>query len=583
MEAYPIGGQKPFVGPRKAIQLQYLDNFYSSAKHSLDVMGHSLTGIVDPARGLTALLNALSHGATVRLLFLNPNNETDPRFAEIERVVGGGINEAYAAKVKRSLDMARYLKDNLTHFVQSKLGRSLPPAEEQDMRRRLQIAVSQQTFFMHIQRSDDVLLASQYSHSPDVGNVAPTTEVTQATDPDLFAFYLKEFDRMWLDAEPWDEVVSERSWFADRSRVLAHLDTVRRTRSVVEGTVAGEVLPAPVMLLVYPTMVCTARCDDCLSQTVLRDRSHMGLDLFSSIVQQAREMGIKCIELSGGGEPLAHPRIEHLLNTLGSLHPGAQRGLLTNGMGLVSDRRSGGTRKRQELADALLLNLSYLRLSFTQQAEKDNKVAQRFWDGTRYLCERRLKTNRQARIGVKFLLTASNGGGLPDKVHLALDAGVDHVKIRTVRSETRRPTMATIRETEQHLADLKTSEWARRYPNAEVQIDLRPIEAGIGFACWISPLLGVVDSDGEMYCCFNYPNEPESAKIGSLRSMSLQDIWGGSSHMEALKRIRKSRRICNGIYGCDCRLLRYQGICEWHLQLAAPRPRVLFPHHEQML
>jgi hypothetical protein len=580
---YPIGGSKPFRGALRAIPPTKLDEFYEQAQLRLDLLGHSFSGLLSEG-GRNALLKALANGATIRLIYLDPTQVYSDQIAQI----GRRIDHDLRRKIRASLEEAKIFKDSL-HTELRRLKPDVSHEEAERARERLQIAATRLISYSHIQRVDGVLLVSQYSQSQDPGRVAPTIEIVREDDPDLFTFYEQEFDRIWEDASPIEEVLSTYGIESDRARVLAHLPSIQQVyRSVKSNDNAREPLPYPRMIVALPNMNCSVVCRNCFTwRSKAMDRRSMETPLLRSLIRQAHEMNASCIELSGGGEPLEHPEVEGFLRTLiEESGQSIRTGVLTNGMAIAS---------KPELA-TLVMDLDYVRVGFTEYLDdpRHDDEELRFRQALEILGRTRIDRHSAARIGVKLLLSSSNAQAIVSRVTELLELKatgsqryvVDHIKIKSIRGDTDLvPSASLVRNVEHDLALLK-SRYGKRA--SDLQIDIKSAEVPAKYRCWISPIMTVVDASGDVYLCCNFYESRDDSKIGSLGSSgegAFADFWGGQHHRSVMQRVSPAR-VCNSPLGCHCRLVHYQEMAEPFVpysDLTKPTEIPMFQGHDQML
>jgi MoaA/NifB/PqqE/SkfB family radical SAM enzyme len=106
-------------------------------------------------------------------------------------------------------------------------------------------------------------------------------------------------------------------------KLLKHLD-------VLKGIQCGQV--RPIMVHVIPPHRCQLDCVHCCFKNRSDGQADMPLDIFLKAVDAFRKLGVKAIELSGGGEPTLWP---HLNVALGLLHLCEMHiGIITNGIAL---------------------------------------------------------------------------------------------------------------------------------------------------------------------------------------------------------------------------------------------------------
>ena len=75
----------------------------------------------------------------------------------------------------------------------------------------------------------------------------------------------------------------------------------------------------PTHLVIEPVSACNLRCVMCfqIDETFSKNKDYMGMmdiDLFKKIIDDAHEIGIKAVTLTGRGEPTLHPKIGEMLD-----------------------------------------------------------------------------------------------------------------------------------------------------------------------------------------------------------------------------------------------------------------------------
>lgn len=581
---YPIGGSTPFKGELRDIPLKRLDEFYGNASARIDLLGHSFSGLLK-AGGRNALLRALVNGATIRIVYLDPTRPYSDQIAQ----VGERIEKDLRDKIRVSLQEALTFKENLRTEIR-RLQPGLLESDINDARSRLRLAATTLISYGHLQRVDNTLLVSQYSQSKDPGRVAPTNEIRSDDDPALFRFYCEEFDRIWEESSPIEEVLSPSGIQMDRARILRHLPSIQSIyHSVARQDQSQAPLPYPKMLVVLPNMSCSIACKNCFTwRSKTMDRRRMSIPLFRSLLRQAQEMGCECIELSGGGEPLEHPDARTLLEILGAVRTKDLRaGVLTNGLAIVS---------QPDLARAIL-GLDYVRVGFTEYLDnpKHSQELEMFHHALDILGRARVDSGSSARIGVKLLLTTDNAPYVGDRVRHLLElrvAGsaqyiVDHIKIKSIRADgPLEPSSALVRDVEHELATLK-SRYGQRAE--DLQIDIKSAEVPSAYRCWLSPIMTVVDASGDVYLCCNFYESGDDMRIGSLGQLgenTFEAFWGGDSHRLVMENVSPAK-VCNSQLGCHCRVVHYQELAEPLVRYTSSGTRIaptsIFEGHDQML
>jgi len=576
---YPIGGAIPFVGTLNTVQPKLLDEFQAAARSKLDFLGHSLTGTFDKERGgCAAIGRALIKGTTVRVVFLDPTVAHSDQLAQVSRA----MKKDLAGKIQSSIDAAREFKGGLPTFLRS-LNSGITQEEVKAAQARLHLSVSALISYVNIQRADDYMLVSHYSQSHEPGRDAPTQEL-KLEDP-FFEFYDKEFQRFWRDATPVEEL-DPKGLRADRARAIRHLPTLQQAYRVIIKH-ESEPLPFPKMFVVLPNMACTLKCANCFTWNSSRmTGKHMDEKLFASILRQAKDLNVGCVELTGGGEPLEHQAAGDLLEkAAANRSPSMRIGILSSGRPLM---RNGGDK-----LFAPLLKLDYLRLGWTEAYDAElGKHLREFKRMLQTLGDKCQEVKSPLRIGIKLLLTSKNSQELQKVISelVTLESTnariVKHIKVKSIRGGPAvEPDPDQIREFEHMMIGLKD----RLKPHADdVQIDVKSARVDSNYKCWVSPLMTVVDALGDVYLCCNFYEHPEQSRIGTLGTEGegkFRDIWGSEKHRRVIREVQPES-VCNSHIGCNCRLVHYQAIVEPHLPYAdkhLSEYEKLFDGHEHML
>ncbi|HUH20816.1 MAG TPA: radical SAM protein, partial [Gaiellaceae bacterium] len=81
---------------------------------------------------------------------------------------------------------------------------------------------------------------------------------------------------------------------------------------------------------------CSYRLDNWKNSEQFDDRQSVPWDLLERTLRDARAMGTKAIELTGGGEPTIYPKYEDGIELIHEL--GFDLGMVTNGVALTAAR-----------------------------------------------------------------------------------------------------------------------------------------------------------------------------------------------------------------------------------------------------
>ncbi|EKQ55826.1 MAG: putative Fe-S oxidoreductase [Methanobacterium sp. Maddingley MBC34] len=345
-------------------------------------------------------------------------------------------------------------------------------------------------------------------------------------------------------------------------RVLPYYDDAWRIINALTYPQAKNNIPYPKMAYIYPTYQCSLYCKNCIYKDHIKesqknDTLDMDLELFKTILADLSSLGVMNVELCGGGEPLEHSNINELIEVVLEFrrNKGMNFGILTNGQNI--------SRLDENTVKLLLECFAYIRLSFSEKASYNRRVREEYFNNLTQLLEYKKKNKKKnnklmAIVGSKLLLTSKNKDELMETVSELLDLGVEHLKVKSIRSQEDEPSFEDLIEVGEELRSLKSEKSA----NDILQVDLGKTVYPEGFKCWINPLSVTIDPYGGIYICYNFHNDPENMMIGKYnRKNSLADFWGKIEHVEKIRNIN-TKLVCESDTSCNCRYADYQKTME---------------------
>lgn len=125
------------------------------------------------------------------------------------------------------------------------------------------------------------------------------------------------------------------------ARLLSHLDRIEEIKKT------GRI--RPITIHIAPTDKCNLNCPFCSVKN--RDDNELPLNSIKRIVEKYQAIGAKSIEITGGGDPTMHPRLEEIINYISDRKLSV--GLITNGLLL------------NEVSESVLKRLTWLRISLS--------------------------------------------------------------------------------------------------------------------------------------------------------------------------------------------------------------------------
>ncbi|MFT5266605.1 MAG: MoaA/NifB/PqqE/SkfB family radical SAM enzyme [Acidimicrobiales bacterium] len=172
---------------------------------------------------------------------------------------------------------------------------------------------------------------------------------------------------------------------------------------------------------------CSYRMDGNKNASKFDESKHIPLDKMLELVDDFYARGIKGVEITGGGEPLAYPYINELLEAL--MHADIRVGLVTNGTLWA------------KVKPELLQTLSWARVSI-DAGNVDAYVAERkcprshwkqAWNAVKVL--RKNGVRPEFKLGVSFVLSNHNSEGVFQFVDRASKSGADNCRLSATYSD----------------------------------------------------------------------------------------------------------------------------------------------------
>lgn len=506
------------------------EELYDAAKSPREVlmMGQSISKAFTNQRQAAAFIKWCQNGTKMRVLFLSPGNA---ELAQLREVGGGMLSPPLGAR-----DPSEYLKEKIHQAREDLQQHVVNHVAELSKKPLVRFATRDMPF--SIMAVDDDMVVTFYGARAEADN-QPTIVIRGATT-EAYRSFRKEFETIWShhsSVHPFrDPILAAHKKYWSRYIGLRDLD--------------GQI-PPPRQAIVYPTYRCSAACSYCMYRSARSEALPVDMepDDLMHVLGELYHLGVRCFELSGGGEPLEHGRTEEILAGVAQWRAAcadAEVGLLTNGLGI--------DRHLPVLLDAFN---DYVRISRFERSEDPNGAELSKWRAnvSLLLAEKRKRPAAATKIGLKYLLTQENQDRFVDIVRddLADDhlRCVDHLRFRS----SRRVDPETITRVEQQLfyalESLRMIE-----PSDRVSLSLPNLDYPRNFRCWISPMNVVISPEREVYVCCNYLRDPDAKCIGTLEYASFEELWRSPRHREVRKALTGTH--CAHQDYCNCRYAEIQ-------------------------
>ena len=225
------------------------------------------------------------------------------------------------------------------------------------------------------------------------------------------------------------------------------------------------------------------------------------------ILDDCVEMGVRAVQLTGGGEPTVHPRFQEIAAEINKR--GLAWALVTNGV---------------RAAQYDLLTAAWVRVSLDAATPETYARIRRVDPGHfAKACE----TIRRNRCGVGFVVTPENWREVEDATELARDLGASNIRIGAQFSEAGGDLFAGIRNLaanycrEAERLGRPGFEVINRFSEKLGDLDQGAPDYG---RCGYQHFTTYIGADQNLYRCCVYAYHPRGL-IGSIQGRRLKDVW----------------------------------------------------------
>jgi len=336
------------------------------------------------------------------------------------------------------------------------------------------------------------------------------------------------------------------------------------------GMKTGRPLTGPQHVSLETTHHCNLRCSFCESHGNLQpapitrrreyvgDRVTMELKTIQRLSKELAEVGTDLVELSGKGDPIAHPELTEIVKALKDAR--LNTSLVTNGTLAKPDLARTLVERRLDRLNVSLNAGSpevYLRSNHKDLWEKAIGFLSKVLD------ERKRAGAKRPWVRVSHVVTKENVEDFDKMVQVAIDLGVDGVDFY-VMGELPETTHLHLDDREIEMIRAGADEWGRKLDSAGIDhtlpqfvtdLELRGNSAQSGdqqdnplqkkVPCYIGWNFLVIGPDGTVVpCCYC-----EETHLGNINDESFADIWYGHTYKQfrraSLDMPKTGRPICD--------------------------------------
>lgn len=282
---------------------------------------------------------------------------------------------------------------------------------------------------------------------------------------------------------------------------------------------------APIYLRIKPTNVCNQRCYYCayannnlFDDRVVDKRESIPWDIMQKTLQDIKEIGVKAVTFSGGGDPLCYSAINETLQMVEDL--GIDCSMITNGQALNGEVVN------------YLKKAKWIRVSF-DSAKKETYEGIRGVNTYDQVIENiekfAGKKDKTCTLGINCVISHSNANEIYDICKLVQELGADNIKLSPISLKENQEdyhkkiietVMAQIEEAKGNLEgekfriiDKYSNDWALN-DSYQKQYSM----------CYVQNFFAVIAADSKVYRCHQRAYT-KAGEIGDLFKKTFKEIW----------------------------------------------------------
>lgn len=317
----------------------------------------------------------------------------------------------------------------------------------------------------------------------------------------------------------------------------------------------GERL-APIYIRIKPTNCCNHKCyycsyaDNALGlRDSVRKQDQISWDKMQEIIQDMKDMGVKAVTFSGGGEPLVYPYIVEAMKKI--LEAGIDLSIITNGQ-LLKDERA------RVLTQAKWVRISCDAVQAGTYAKIRNlpeDALLEVWHNIEQFAKSKPDT---CELGVNFVIHHENYKEIYAMAKKMKSLGVNHIKyaarITKDLFEYHEPFKnEAVSQVEQAKRDFEDKNF-RIIDKYASDFDTAMVFERKYKKCYINQIFTVIAADSKIYFCHDKAYV-SSGVVADLKETSLREAWFSSEVCERYKTFNAEKECCHHCVYDDRNLL----------------------------
>lgn len=321
----------------------------------------------------------------------------------------------------------------------------------------------------------------------------------------------------------------------------------------------GEIT-SPIYVRVKPTNTCDHNCFYCgynpsleyFRNHTINRRDFIPSPKMEEILSDFKEMGVKAVTYSGGGEPLIYKHIVETLRRTKDL--GIELSIITNGQNLEGERA-------ELLRDAEWVRISVDSCTAEVFSETRRVPAENFNKLVRNIQNFSKIKKKDCVLGVNFVIHKGNKEQVYGAPGFFRDFGVDNIKFSPVWTPNLIEYHASHKEMvlEQIQRAIQDTKGIDIYSTIENDFKLSGVNQRTYEHCYIMQTVPSIGADCKVYFCQDKAYS-EKDSLGSLKDKSFKELWFSEAAKEIFRNFNPKER-CQHHCTYDARNIAADKMC----------------------
>lgn len=286
---------------------------------------------------------------------------------------------------------------------------------------------------------------------------------------------------------------------------------------------------------------CNNNCNFCMHRSYYDAKAMMSFELFTSIANELKELGVKGIIFSGSGEPLTNPLITKFIHWARGTE--LDIGLVTNGTNW----------RMEDLIRTVARDVAWTRTSLDAGTSATRKLIHgvddfdEVLDSLIFLAGEKESTGSSCQIGAQMVVTLENVGEIFTATRKVKATGIDYFQIKPVvfhpkdeKPQLSREFWGGVMLMAELAKTLETDSFDVfiKYDQFEAMMD--PNLEKHAYEKCRATFFPIIEATGKVYHCSQTRGMPEF-EIGDLHKNSFKEIWEGERRKNVIASIDVSK------------------------------------------